>query len=98
MSQCKQFSDKGERVKFSRFCADVFYRRPLDRNSQKGLTARVGQSCWKQEDLGEKPTALSDFCNFSIKLTHFYSYFSQNSYFKAITHRLKASKIVILKQ
>jgi len=34
--------------------------------------------------------ALGDFCNFSIKITHFYAYFRQNSYFKAITHQLKA--------
>jgi len=25
-------------------------------------------------------------CNFSIKITHFYAYFSQNTDFKAITH------------
>jgi len=40
--------------------------------------------------MGEKPSALGDFCNFSTKLTHFYAYFGQNSYFKAITHQLKA--------
>jgi len=34
--------------------------------------------------------ALGDFCNFSIKITHFYAYFGQNSYFKATTHQLKA--------
>jgi len=33
---------------------------------------------------------LSDFCNFSTKITHFYAYFSQNSYFKAMNHQLKA--------
>jgi len=27
------------------------------------------------------------------KKTHFYAYFGQNSYFKAITHQLKALKI-----
>jgi len=31
----------------------------------------------------------ADFCNFSIKITQFYAYFGQNSYFKAITHQLK---------
>jgi len=36
---------------------------------------------------------LGDFCNFSIKITHFYAYFGQNSYFKAITHQLKSFKI-----
>jgi len=30
------------------------------------------------------------FCNFSIKITHFYAYFGQNNYFKAITYQLKA--------
>jgi len=34
--------------------------------------------------------ALVDFCNFSTKITHFYAYFGQNIYFKAITHQLKA--------
>jgi len=37
--------------------------------------------------------ALDDFCNFSIKITHFDVYFGQNSYLnKAIpvTHQLKA--------
>jgi len=29
--------------------------------------------------------ALGDFCNISIKITHFYAYFGQNSYFKAIS-------------
>jgi len=30
---------------------------------------------------------------FFNKITHFYAYFDQNSYFKAITHQLKAFKI-----
>jgi len=29
LNQCGHFSDKGEGVNFSRFCADVFYGRPL---------------------------------------------------------------------
>jgi len=29
LSQCEHFSDKGEGVNFSRFCADVLYERPL---------------------------------------------------------------------
>jgi len=29
LSQCGYFADKGERANFSRFCADVFYGRPL---------------------------------------------------------------------
>jgi len=37
--------------------------------------------------------ALENFCNFSVKITYFYAYFGQNSYFKAITHQLKAFKI-----
>jgi len=36
--------------------------------------------------------ALGDFCNFSIKITHFYTCFGQNGYFKAINHKLKAFK------
>jgi len=36
---------------------------------------------------------MGDICNFSIKITHFYAYFGQNSYFKAITHQLEAFKI-----
>jgi len=39
--------------------------------------------------LGSKSPTLDDFCNFSIKITHFYAYFDQNSYFKATTHQLK---------
>jgi len=31
--------------------------------------------------------------NFSIKITHFYAYFDQKSYFKEITRQLKAFKI-----
>jgi len=37
--------------------------------------------------LGAKPPALGDF---SIKITHFYAYLGQNSYFKAIIHQVKA--------
>jgi len=40
-------------------------------------------------------TALDDFCNFSMKIAHFYAYFGQNSYFKAITHQLQVFKISI---
>jgi len=46
----------------------------------------------RQGDLGAEPPALGDFCNFSIKITYFYAYFGQNSYFKAITYQLKAFK------
>jgi len=42
---------------------------------------------------GNKALALGDLYNFSIKITHIYAYFSQNSYFKATTHQLKAFKI-----
>jgi len=35
--------------------------------------------------LAAKPSALGDFCNFSIKIiTHFFAYFVQNRHFKAI--------------
>jgi len=37
--------------------------------------------------------ALGYFCYFSVKITHFYTHFGQNSYFKAITHQIKAFKI-----
>jgi len=40
----------------------------------------------------EKLPSLGDFCNFSIKITHFYAHVGPNSYFKAITHQLKAFK------
>jgi len=43
--------------------------------------------------LGANLSALGDFCHFLIKITLFYAYFSQNSYFKAITHQFKAFKI-----
>jgi len=33
---------------------------------------------------------MGDFCNFSIKIMHFYVCFGQNSYFKAITQQLNA--------
>jgi len=36
------------------------------------------------------PPALGDFCNFLIKITYFLYTFRQNSYFKAVTHQLKA--------
>jgi len=39
---------------------------------------------------GGKAPALGEFCNFSIKITHFYAYFGLNSYFKAVNHQLKA--------
>jgi len=39
---------------------------------------------------GVWPPALGNFCNFSIKVTHFYTRFGQNSYFKAETHQLIA--------
>jgi len=42
---------------------------------------------------GALPPSLGDFCNYSIKITHFYTYFGQNSYFKAITRQLKGLKI-----
>jgi len=48
-----------------------------------------GQSSQPSE-VGRTSQRLAIFCNFSIKITHFYAYFSQNSYFKAITHQLKA--------
>jgi len=32
-------------------------------------------------DLGTESPALGDFCNFLIKMTHFFAYFGQNSYF-----------------
>jgi len=38
-----------------------------------------------------EPLALGDF---SIKITHFYAYFGQHGYFKAITPQLKALKLV----
>jgi len=50
-----------------------------------GGVARISQ--WESNGGGlraETP-ALGDFCNFSPKITHFYAYFGQNSYFKAIT-------------
>jgi len=38
---------------------------------------------------------MGDFCNFSIKITHFYAYFGQNkANFKAIT-QLKVFKISV---
>jgi len=33
---------------------------------------------------GNGAPALGDFCNFLIKITYFYAYFGQNTYFKAI--------------
>jgi len=37
---------------------------------------------------GETP-ALDDFCNFSIKIKHFYAYFGQKSYFKSNNSSIK---------
>jgi len=39
-----------------------------------------GKGLW-----GAELPALGYFCNYSIKSTHFYAYFSQNRYFKTIT-------------
>jgi len=36
--------------------------------------------------------ALGDFCNFSLKITHLYEYFGQNSYFKKQLVNLKHLK------
>jgi len=47
----------------------------------------------RQRGLGVESPALGEFCNFSIKLTHFYAYIGQNSYFKAITQQIKTFKI-----
>jgi len=47
----------------------------------------------RQGGLGAETPSLGDFYNFSIKITNFYAYFGQNSYFKAIMHQLKAFKI-----
>jgi len=47
----------------------------------------------EQAVAGFRGGAIGDFCNFSIKIAHFYAYFGRNSYFKAITHQLKAFKI-----
>jgi len=38
--------------------------------------------------LGAEPPALGEFSKFSIKITPFYAYYGQNSYFKAITYQL----------
>jgi len=34
LNQCGHFSDKREGVNFSRFCADVFYGRPLSGSTE----------------------------------------------------------------
>jgi len=54
---------------------------PLEANG--GLDAKPSRQ--RQGVLGTP--ALGDF---SMKITHFYAYFGQTSYFKAITHQLKA--------
>jgi len=48
----------------------------------------------RQGGLRTEPPALGNFYNFSMKITHFYACFSQNSYFKAITYQFKAFKLV----
>jgi len=48
---------------------------------------------WRSQEfeMGEEVMAgvpsTGNFYNFSIKVTHFYAYFDQNSYFKAVTHQ-----------
>jgi len=54
----------------------------------------LGVSLLKARDSGNGALALGDFCNFVIKITYFYAYFGQNRYFKAITHQIKAFKIM----
>jgi len=44
---------------------------------------------------GDGASSAGRFFNFLIKITHFYENFGQNSYFKAITHQLKAFKITL---
>jgi len=41
---------------------------------------------------GRSPQRWEIFCNFSMKITHFHAYFTENSYFEVITHQLKAFK------
>jgi len=48
------------------------------RNFQCGK--EVGGRLW-----AETPVP-GNFCNLLIKITHFYAYFGQNTYFEAITH------------
>jgi len=43
---------------------------------------RYAPSRLRKEGLGGDPSALGDFCNVLIKITQFYAYFGQNSYFK----------------
>jgi len=43
--------------------------------------------------MGAEPPVLGYFCNFSMKITHFYAYFSQSSHFKAI-HQLIACYMI----
>jgi len=42
---------------------------------------------WRSQDFS--------ICYFSLKITHFYAYFDQNIYLKAIKHQLKAFKICL---
>jgi len=42
---------------------------------------------------GAKSPALGDFCNFPIKITLFYAYFGQITYFKVVSHQFKSFKI-----
>jgi len=63
-----------------------------------GILPNSGVARFSQGWFVGVPTAgghrgLGDFCNFSIKITHFYAYFGQNSCFIAIIHRSKAFKI-----
>jgi len=59
------------------------------------LLAAGAMGVWGQSPQSPeaKHPVLGDFYNFIIKITHFYAYYGQNSYFKAILHQLKAFKL-----
>jgi len=61
--------------------------------SIEGRSGGGAPSRRRQGGLDSVTPAFDDFCNFSIKIMHFYTKFGQNSYFKVITHQLKAFKI-----
>jgi len=55
----------------------------------EGLRTKFASSRQRQGGVGAKPPALGDFCNFSLKITHFYAYVGLSNYFKSIDYQLK---------
>jgi len=51
-----------------------------------GVGEDLGPLAARDKRVGGGALNVARFCNFSIKVLHFYAYFDQNTYLKTITH------------